>query len=155
MNAVEYCLLHGLKLAGPEHPATLCAQELLSYGALAARVSQFATGLREVGVRPNDRVGMLILDTPDLIALHLGAVAAGAIAVAMSNRATAAELAQILAIVRPAAARKDAGWHECLTALISAGPIQFPRHVPRRRGGVAGTRSSGRFHLMPFAGAGG
>ena len=36
--------------------------------------------------------------------------------------------------------RKDAGWHECLTALISAGPIQFPRHVPRRRGGVAGTR---------------
>jgi hypothetical protein len=38
MNAVEYCLLHGLKLAGPEHPALLCAQESLSYGALAARV---------------------------------------------------------------------------------------------------------------------
>jgi len=37
MNAVEYCLLHGLKLAGPEHPAILCAQESLSYGALAAR----------------------------------------------------------------------------------------------------------------------
>src|SRR5437870_9381520 len=79
MNAVEYCLLHGLKLAGPEHPALLCAQESLSYGALAARVSQFAAGLREAGVRPNDRVGMLMLDTPDLIALHLGAVAAGAI----------------------------------------------------------------------------
>ena len=42
MNAVEYCLLHGLKLAGPEHPAILCAQESLSYGALAARVGQFA-----------------------------------------------------------------------------------------------------------------
>jgi hypothetical protein len=41
MNAVEYCLLHGLKLAGPEHPAILCAQESLSYGALAARVGQF------------------------------------------------------------------------------------------------------------------
>ena len=41
MNAVEYCLLHGLKLAGPEHPAILCAQESLSYGALAARVSQY------------------------------------------------------------------------------------------------------------------
>jgi len=25
--------------------------------------------LREAGVRPNDRVGMLMLDTPDLIAL--------------------------------------------------------------------------------------
>src|SRR5438874_9093 len=63
MNAVEYCLLHGLKLVGPEAPAVLCAQESLSYGALAARVSQFAAGLREAGVRPNDRVGMLMLDT--------------------------------------------------------------------------------------------
>jgi hypothetical protein len=34
MNAVEYCLLHGLKLAGSEHPAILCGQESLSYGAL-------------------------------------------------------------------------------------------------------------------------
>jgi acyl-CoA synthetase (AMP-forming)/AMP-acid ligase II len=39
---------------------------------------------------------MLMLDTPDLIALHLGAIAAGAIAVAISSRASAAELAQIL-----------------------------------------------------------
>jgi acyl-CoA synthetase (AMP-forming)/AMP-acid ligase II len=108
MNAVEYCLLHGLKLAGPEHPAILCAQESLSYGELAARVSQFAAGLRGAGVRPSDRVGMLMLDTPDLIALHLGAIAAGAIAVAISSRACAAELAQILAIVRPATFVVDA-----------------------------------------------
>src|SRR6266446_5342918 len=118
MNAVEYCLLHGLKLAGPEHPAILCAQESLSYGALAVRVSQFAAGLREAGVRPNDRVGMLMLDTPDLIALHLGAVAAGAIAVAMSSRASAAELAQILAIVRPAAVVVDAEF-----ASVTAGAV--------------------------------
>jgi hypothetical protein len=37
----------------------LCAEESLSYGALAARVSQFAAGLREASVRPGDRVGML------------------------------------------------------------------------------------------------
>src|SRR6266404_2742591 len=120
MNAVEYCLLHGLKLAGPEHPAILCTQESLSYGALVARVSQFAAGLREAGVRPNDRVGMLMLDTPDLIALHLGAVAAGAIAVAMSSRASAAELAQILAIVRPAAVVVDAEF-----ASVTAGERQW------------------------------
>ena len=35
MNAVEYCLLHGLKVAGPDHPALLGADEVLSYGALA------------------------------------------------------------------------------------------------------------------------
>ena len=52
MNAVEYCLLHGLKVAGPEHPALLSAGEVLSYGALEQRVSQFAAGLREAGVQP-------------------------------------------------------------------------------------------------------
>ena len=35
MNAVEYCLLHGLKLAGEAHPALLSAAETLSYGQLA------------------------------------------------------------------------------------------------------------------------
>jgi acyl-coenzyme A synthetase/AMP-(fatty) acid ligase len=120
MNAVEYCLLHGLKLAGPEHPAILCAQESLSYGELAARVSQFAAGLREAGVRPNDRVGMLMLDTPDLIALHLGATAAGAIAVAISSRASAAELAQILAIVRPATFVVDAEFADVAAGAVAA-----------------------------------
>jgi len=120
MNAVEYCLLHGLKLAGPEHPALLCAQESLSYGALAARVSHFAAGLREAGIRSSDRVGMLMLDTPDLIALHLGAMAAGAIAVAMSSRASAAELAQILAIVRPAAVVVDAEFASVTAGAVAA-----------------------------------
>ncbi len=120
MNAVEYCLLHGLKLAGPEHPAILCAQESLSYGALAARVSQFTAGLRETGVRPSDRVGMLMLDTPDLITLHLGAIAAGAIAVAISSRASAAELAQILAIVRPAALVVDAEFAGVAAGAVAA-----------------------------------
>ena len=75
MNAVEYCLLHGLKTAGPEHPALLSAGEVLSYGALAARVSQFAAGLRDAGVQPQDRVGLLMLDTPDIVAMHLAAMA--------------------------------------------------------------------------------
>src|SRR5205809_8007467 len=50
MNAVEYCLLHGLKLAGPEHPAMLCAQESLSYGALAARLSDLKAKLEQLAM---------------------------------------------------------------------------------------------------------
>ncbi len=55
-----------------------------------------------MGVKPGDRVGMLMLDTPDIVAVHLAAMAAGGIAVAMSSRAAAEELDQILTIVRPA-----------------------------------------------------
>ena len=47
MNAVEYCLLNGLKIAGPAHPALVSAEETLSYGALAARVAKYAAALRE------------------------------------------------------------------------------------------------------------
>ncbi len=120
MNAVEYCLLHGLKLAGEAHPALLSAAETLSYGALERRVSQFAAGLRELGVGTSDRVGMLMLDTPDLVAMHLAAMAAGGIAVAVSSRAGPEELEQILAIVRPAVLVIDAEFEEFVAAAIAA-----------------------------------
>jgi 3-hydroxybenzoate/4-hydroxybenzoate---CoA ligase len=108
MNAVEYCLLNGLKVAGPEHPAILSVGEQLSYGALVARVAQFAAGLRRAGVRVGDRVGMLMLDTPDIVALHQAVMAIGGIAVAMSNRASPDELRQIFTVVRPVIVVADA-----------------------------------------------
>ena len=101
MNAVEHCLLHGLKVAGSAHPALVCSEETLSYGALTARVAKFAGALRESGVRPGDRVAMVMFDTPDIVALHHAAIAIGAIAAALSNRASVEELTQILLIVRP------------------------------------------------------
>jgi benzoate-CoA ligase len=119
MNAVEYCLLHGLKVAGAAHPALLSAGEVLSYGALERRVSRFAAGLREAGARPGDRVAMLMLDTPDIVATHLAAMAAGAIAVAISSRAGPDELEQILSIVRPAVLAVDGEFAEAATAAIA------------------------------------
>jgi len=120
MNAVEHCLLHGLKVSGPDHPALLSAGETLSYGALAARVGQFAAGLREAGVEPNDRVGMLMLDTPDIVAMHLAAMAVGGIAVAMSSRAPLEELSQILAIVQPKVLVIDSDFAEIAAQAIAA-----------------------------------
>jgi acyl-coenzyme A synthetase/AMP-(fatty) acid ligase len=124
MNAVEYCLLHGLKVAGPDHPALISAGETLSYGALAGRVGQCAAGLRELGVEPRDRVGLLMLDTPDIVAMHLAAMAAGAVAVAMSSRAGAEELSQILAIVRPAVLVIDGEFAEVAGSAIAAASPQ-------------------------------
>jgi benzoate-CoA ligase len=124
MNAVEYCLLHGLKVAGPDRPALISTGETLSYRALATRVGQFAAGLRDMGVHSNDRVGMLMLDTPDLIAMHQAAMAAGAVAVAMSSRASAEELEQILAIVRPTVLAIDGEFAERAAVAIAAASPQ-------------------------------
>ena len=120
MNAVEYCLLNGLKVAGPEHPAVVCSEESLSYGALTARVAQFAEGLRASGVQPGDRVGMLMLDTPDIVALHLSAMAVGAIAVAISSRAMPDELKHILAVVHPSVIVVDREFAELAHGGIAA-----------------------------------
>ncbi len=148
MNAVEYCLLHGLKVAGPEHPALLSAGETLSYGALAARVSQFAAGLRGEGVQPGDRVGMLMLDTPDIVALHLAAMAAGGIAVAMSSRASLEELEQILTIVRPAMMVIDGEFEGLVTPAIAAASPETK--LIRRERELAAWKSAPAAPLAPM-----
>ena len=123
MNAAEYCLLQGLKVAGPAHPALVSAEESLSYGALTARVAKYAAALRERGVRPGDRVAMVMLDTPDIVALHHAAIATGAIAAALSNRASVEELKQILAIVRPHTLVAEEEFAETVkTAVAAASP---------------------------------
>jgi benzoate-CoA ligase len=101
MNAVEYCLLHGLAVSGADGPAVVSAGESLTYGALTARISRFAAALRAAGLRPRDRVSMQMIDTPDLVALHLAVVAAGGVAVPISTRAGASELRHALAIIEP------------------------------------------------------
>jgi 3-hydroxybenzoate/4-hydroxybenzoate---CoA ligase len=126
MNAVEFCLVAGLKASGSEKQALLSAEESLTYGALALRVARFAAELREGGVRPDDRVAMMMLDTPDLIALYVATMAAGAIAVALSTRATACELSQILAIVRPSALIVDAEFVDIASnAIATASPASM------------------------------
>ncbi|MEA2978824.1 MAG: 3-hydroxybenzoate/4-hydroxybenzoate---CoA ligase [Alphaproteobacteria bacterium] len=149
MNAVEYCLLHGLKLAGAAHPALLSAGEVLSYGALETRVSQFAAGLRDIGVGPSDRVGMLMLDTPDIVAMHLAAMAAGGIACAISSRAGPEELEQILAIVSPAVLAIDGEFAEPAAAAIAK--VSPQTRLVRRERELAAWKSAPAAPLVPVA----
>jgi benzoate-CoA ligase len=149
MNAVAYCLLHGLSVAGPDRPALLSAEETLSYGALAERVSQYSRGLRRAGIGPGDRVGMLMLDTPDIVAMHLAAMAAGAVAVAISSRASLEELTQILAVVQPAAVASDSEFDELLAQAVSAASPQT--RLLRRERELAAWKTSPASALAPVA----
>jgi acyl-coenzyme A synthetase/AMP-(fatty) acid ligase len=101
MNAVEYVLAGGLAVGGPDRPAIVTADECLTYGDLAARVGRFAAALREAGIAPGDRVAILMLDHADLVALYLAVMAAGSVAVTVSTRASAHDLAHVFGIVRP------------------------------------------------------
>ncbi len=96
MNAAEQLLgaaaiaRHGNRLA------LACGTEALTYAELARATRRSAAALAGLGVRPGDRVLFLMRDTPEFAAAWLGAVWAGAVAVALNNRLSEAEYRHIL-----------------------------------------------------------
>jgi len=118
MNAVEYVLAGGLAVGGPDRPAIVTPDECLTYGDLAARVGRFSAALREAGIEPGDRVAMLMLDHADLVALYLAVIASGGVAVTVSTRASAHDLAHVFGIVRPFAVITEEEFAETVTANV-------------------------------------
>ncbi len=64
-----------------EHPAVRSGGATTTYADLLALVERVATGLRARGVRPEERVAMVMLDSVEFIATFLGAMRIGAIPV--------------------------------------------------------------------------
>ena len=69
----------------PDAPAFITAEGAATYAELAARAGAFARALRDDGVRPGDRVAVLLERGPDAAAAWFGAVAAGAIGVLIND----------------------------------------------------------------------
>lgn len=68
-----------------------------TYGALLEAVNRAANTFRALDVVPDDRVLFVLRDTPEMVAAYLGAIKAGAVAVAINNRLSPADLAFIAA----------------------------------------------------------
>ncbi|HEX6268436.1 MAG TPA: AMP-binding protein, partial [Burkholderiales bacterium] len=75
----------------------ICGEEAVSFAEVAERVARSSAALAALGVRPGDRVLMLMRDTPEFAAAWLGAVRAGAVAIALNNKLSEAEYRHILA----------------------------------------------------------
>jgi acyl-coenzyme A synthetase/AMP-(fatty) acid ligase len=99
----------------------------VSYGDLAVRVSRFAAALREAGMKPGDRVAMLMLDHADLVSIYLAVIAAGGVAVTLSTRATSDDLRHMLAIVRPFAVIAESEFAPPVAAGMAPGAKLFLR----------------------------
>lgn len=88
--------------------AVISTRGTIRYDMLARRAAQLAAGLRALGVRRGDRVGLIASNRPEWLEVCFGATGAGAVLVPVSTWSTPAELRHILA---------DAG----VTALFSMG----------------------------------
>ena len=80
-NVSTAFLDHNLEQGRGDRVAIRAGDERITYRALLAQVNRAGNALRALGVRPEERVFLLMLDTPDLAYLFWGAIRIGAVAV--------------------------------------------------------------------------
>src|SRR5688572_7044924 len=80
-----------------DKPALLFKGASLSYSALESQSNAFAAGLASLGVRPGDRVAVLLPNCPQFMIAQFGIWKAGAIVVALNPIYTERELELALA----------------------------------------------------------
>ncbi len=89
-------LLWELDPARDAHPAVIEEGRATSYGELRQRAAALAGALREGGVQPGDRVGILLPRGPEAMAAIFAVAAAGAVAVSISDRLRSRQVEYIL-----------------------------------------------------------
>jgi long-chain acyl-CoA synthetase len=109
----ESALRHG------ERTALIAGSERVTYAELWKQACRYAARLNALGVQAGDRVGILLLNTPDFPRAYYGALALGAVVVPVHALLTPGEIAYIL---------RDAG----VKVLVSGGPL-----LPNARAGAA------------------
>lgn len=95
-NATDYLLDRNLRLGNGTSSAVVSVNRSLSYAELAAEVRRVAGGLRELGVRSEQRVLMCMADDVELFVAILAAMYLGAVAVPTSTMLTGRELRSLI-----------------------------------------------------------
>ncbi|MER7736498.1 amino acid adenylation domain-containing protein [Streptomyces erythrochromogenes] len=100
----------------PQQPALTFRGATLTRDDLARRAASAATGLRAAGLRPGDRVGILMPRTPELVAVLLGALSAGLVYVPLDGSAPAPRLEAMVRAADCAALVTDDTYREVCPA---------------------------------------
>src|SRR5579859_2156346 len=84
-NAASYFIDRHMSEGRAEKIAIECGEERISYRQLFESVNQLGNGLRKLGVRIEERVLLLLLDTPDFAVSLFGAIKIGAVPVPVNT----------------------------------------------------------------------
>src|SRR5213592_3165469 len=78
-NIADYLVDRHVREGRGSRTAILCGDESVTYAQVADRSSRLANGLRSLGVRREERVLLLLLDTPAFVYSFFGAQKIGAV----------------------------------------------------------------------------
>ncbi len=92
MNAADVLLAPARALGLADRAALLSEDREITYGALEAAACQAGGVLRSLGVAAQDRVLLLVDDSPEFFFVYLGAMKIGAVPVALNLRLTREDL---------------------------------------------------------------
>jgi benzoate-CoA ligase family protein len=119
-NVATYFVDRNVLEGRAENIAIECGNERVSYQHLLERTNRAGNALRSLGVRPEDRVLLLLLDSPEFLYSFFGAIKIGAVAVPVNTQAKPHEYEYILNDCRASVAVLSA----CLLPPLQAIPRQ-------------------------------
>jgi benzoate-CoA ligase family protein len=143
LNACEYLLDRRLAAGDGQRLALTGNTGDLSYAELHDRVCRTAAGLRSLGLQPEQRVLMLMADSPEFVTVYLAAIRVGAVPVPVSTmlhpdgvaellRDSRARLLAVSAELGGAAAEAAAAAPELAGVIAGPGtPVSAPVPVHR------------------------
>lgn len=128
-NAATYFVDRHLGEGRGDKAAIQCGDERITYRQLAERVNQAGNAFRhELGVRPEERILLLLQDTPEFIYSFFGAIKIGAVPVPISTMWKPADYAYVLNDSRARVAVVGAPLLSVLQRSLAGGPRHL-RHV--------------------------
>ena len=89
-------LVRAAAAASPDKAALRHRDDVVTWGALDRDVDAFGHGLRGMGLRPGDRVALVLGNTPAFVTAYFGALRAGLVAVPVNTAYTSSEVAHVL-----------------------------------------------------------
>src|SRR5215470_13719144 len=117
-NACDYLLDRHVREGRGDRLAFTGVAGDLSYAELAGRVTRAAGGLRALGLQAEQRVVMVMADSPEFVVVYLAAMRIGAVPVPISTMLRADGVAEILADSRARVVAASAQYLDLVTAAL-------------------------------------
>lgn len=95
-NAADALLEPTLRSGGGDRPALITDQASISYRELDRQAQRYARLLQNLDITPQQRVLLLLKDTPEFVYCYLGAMKVTAVPVALSLRLSAEDLRHVM-----------------------------------------------------------